>query len=128
MSNNNHTARPEAWEAMAQWAAARSDNPADCILELRARVERLEQAQQPATCPHIVSSDEGTSYCGLAQQLAQQQPDVADPGTELVRRVQDAIDHAPDLYEARAVILCIADWLHERTRYGAEVLRREVGR
>jgi hypothetical protein len=70
--------------------------------EIDARVERLEQAQQA--------------------------PDAADPGTELVRRVQDAIDHAPDLYEARAVILAIADWLYERTRYGAEVLRREVGR
>jgi hypothetical protein len=127
MSNTEETARPGSWDEVRQLGRHNSYT-ADCLLELRARVERLEQAQQPATCPHIVSSDEGTSYCGLAQQLAQQQPDVADPGTELVRRVQDAIDHAPDLYEARAVILCIADWLHERTRYGAEVLRREVGR
>ena len=34
---------------------------------LRARIEALEAG---ATCPHIVSSDEGTSYCRLAQQNA----------------------------------------------------------
>jgi hypothetical protein len=47
----DHTARPESWEALTQWAASRTDSPAaDCILELRTRVERLEQAQhaQPA--------------------------------------------------------------------------------
>jgi len=38
-----------------------------CILELRARVEALEAG---ATCPHIRSSDEGTSYCALAEQTA----------------------------------------------------------
>jgi hypothetical protein len=99
------TARASAWALMTEWSISDGDDDAiaGCLLELRARVERLEQAQQP-------------------------EAEAADPGTDLVRRVQDAIDHAPDLYEARAVILCIADWLHERTRYGAEVLRREVGR
>jgi hypothetical protein len=101
--STDHTARPGSWDEVRQLGRHNSYT-ADCLLELRARVEQLEQAQ------------------------LQPEVDDADPGTDLVRRVQDAIDHAPDLYEARAVILCIADWLHERTRYGAEVLRREVGR
>jgi len=41
----DHTARPESWDTMKQWAA-RNVPDSDCILELRARVERLEQAQQ----------------------------------------------------------------------------------
>ncbi len=127
MSNTEETARPGSWDEVRQLGRHNSYT-ADCLLELRARVELLEQAQQPATCPHIVSSDEGTSYCGLGQQQAEQQAEAADPGTELVRRVQDAIDHAPDLYEARAAIIAVADWLFERTQYGAQVLRREVGR
>jgi hypothetical protein len=36
----------------------------EAILTLCARVEALEA---DATCPHIVSSDEGTSYCALAE-------------------------------------------------------------
>jgi len=81
------------------WSLAR------CILELRARVEALEgryattmaaliQAQHErkdhlqriealevsATCPHIVSSDEGTSYCGLAEQQAAAPPEPAPDG------------------------------------------------
>jgi hypothetical protein len=39
------------------------------------RIERLEAG---ATCPHIVSSDEGTSYCDLALQTATSQPDPID--------------------------------------------------
>ena len=43
--------------------------------ELRVRVEALEAG---ATCPHIVSTDEGTSYCDLAQQTAAAQLDPID--------------------------------------------------
>jgi len=39
------------------------------------RIERLEAG---ATCPHIVSSDEGTSYCDLARQTAAAQLDPID--------------------------------------------------
>jgi hypothetical protein len=74
MSNNDHIARSGSWAEQKKWAV--DDSDADCILELCTRVERLEQAQQPATCPHIVSSDEATSYCGLAEQ---QTPVPAEP-------------------------------------------------
>jgi len=177
MSNNDHTARPEAWEAMAQWAASRTDSPAaDCILELRARVERLEQAQQPiprynlrfrgvdlippidcpdpllwiaeqvyeqatasVICPHIVSSDEGTSYCGLAEGnssaiLTSSPPAPSTPAGqgELMSLVADAVacgcggDWTP---EARAAIFAVAYWQQRQGLHAAaDLLRREVGR
>jgi len=43
------------------------------------RIERLEAG---ATCPHIVSSDEGTSYCDLALQTAAAQPEPQGPTDE----------------------------------------------
>jgi len=58
-----HRATPDQWNDLGAFA---SDTRA-CVLELRARIEALEDG---ATCPHIVSSDEGTSYCRLAQQNA----------------------------------------------------------
>ena len=33
-------------------------------------LQRIEALEAGATCPHIVTSDEGTSYCGLAEQQA----------------------------------------------------------
>ena len=36
---------------------------------------RIERLEADATCPHIVSSDEGTSYCALAEQTAAAQPE-----------------------------------------------------
>ncbi len=58
-----HRATPEQWNDLGAFA---SDTRA-CVLELRSRIEALEAG---ATCPHIVSSDEGTSYCRLAEQNA----------------------------------------------------------
>ena len=43
------------------------------------RIERLETG---ATCPHIVSTDEGTSYCDLAEQTAVAQPEPQEPTDE----------------------------------------------
>ena len=69
-----HRATPEQWAQIERWAENGSIY-SPLILELRARVEVLEAG---ATCPHIVSSDEGTSYCALAEQ---RQPDhFADAG------------------------------------------------
>jgi hypothetical protein len=89
-------------------------------------------------CPHIVSSDEGTSYCGLAEQQAQQQPEPA-PSTpagqgELVRSVALAIPngstHVDWTPEARRAILAVVIWLEKFEFVGAaaDLLRREVGR
>jgi hypothetical protein len=39
---------------------------------------RIERLEADATCPHIISSDEGTSYCDLALQTAAAQLDPID--------------------------------------------------
>ncbi len=78
-----------------------------------------------ATCPHIVSSDEGTSYCRLAEQgiapvsaMAELRAASAEaqPGG-LVERVANAISEGdePDKWhpEARDAIREVAAWLRE---------------
>lgn len=67
--SEDYKATPEQWRTH-QLRAEDLWPTSVCLLELRARVEALEAAQQPATCPHIVSSDEGSSYCRLAEQGA----------------------------------------------------------
>ena len=56
------------WTRIEELAASDRSPNAVALLELRARVERLEAG---ATCPHVVTSDEGTSYCGLAESVQQ---------------------------------------------------------
>ena len=86
------------------------------IEELRARIEALEAG---ATCPHVVTSDEGTSYCGLAeQQVAASAPPKPAPAGSLVERV--AIACAKPCNEtwddqARAAIREVAGWLAEQS-------------
>jgi hypothetical protein len=63
----DHTARPESWETVQQWAD--SVPACDCLMDLRARVERLEQAQQP--------EPEGPNLAGqLARTMEQRLPRV----------------------------------------------------
>ena len=89
------------------------------IEELRARIEALEAG---ATCPHVVTSDEGTSYCGLAeQQVAASAPPKPAPAGSLVERV--AIACAKPCNEtwddqARAAIREVADWMRESSVIG----------
>jgi hypothetical protein len=154
----DHTARPESWGHIA-------------------RVERLEQAQQPiprynlrfrgvdlvppidcpdsvlwiaervyematasVICQHVVTTDEGSSYCSLAEgnssaSLTSSAPALGTPAGqgELVRSVALAIPggstHVDWTPEARRAIFAAADWLVSQG-YGAaaNTLRREVGR
>jgi hypothetical protein len=53
-------------------AALESLNCVSAILKLSGRVDALEATQ--ATCPHVRSSDEGTSYCSLVEQSANSKP------------------------------------------------------
>ena len=76
----NHKATPEQWAMLEERSAPEYDNT---ILELRARVEALEAG---ATCPHIATSDEGTSYC----RLAEQRPGPASALSPAARAVLDA--------------------------------------
>ena len=79
-----HKAKP------ADWAWLEGNSTVDrCdaawsrgLIELRARIEALEAG---ATCPHIMTSDEGTSYCGLAEQVAAMES-AAPPAGSLVEQ------------------------------------------
>ena len=139
---------PEEWESIELHA---EDNLYDaCLLELRARIEALEAG---ATCPHVRSSDEGTSYCALAEAVAAPQPplftaeevarivaptvkeSLTDPSGPLVERVADAIAAQATSAgivndrPARAAILEVAAWLDQRGQHGCSLwLRDEANR
>ena len=78
------------------------------------RIERLEAG---ATCPHIISSHGGTSYCDLALQTAAAQPASAAapaPAGGLVERVTEAVNKTTICERdgiARAAIREVAAWL-----------------
>jgi hypothetical protein len=86
---NQHRATPEQWETIEQYGTGSSD-PYSCILELRARIEALEAAQQKVR---------------------------SGPESPLVERVADAIAAQATSAgivndrPARAAILEVAEWL-----------------
>jgi hypothetical protein len=118
MTDQQHRATPEQWASIDD-----PENPFAyevCILELRDRITALEAGQ---ACPHIVNSDEGTSYCALAEQT-HSKPTPNDrqirssaPADSLVERVAIAMRCAPNCddesweTEARAAIREVARWL-----------------
>ena len=144
MSTTLHKATPEQWENAEYYADPdRKPRPLGeyaCLLELRARVEALEAG---ATCPHVRTSNEGTSYCALAEQAsapasADVRPtvkaritrdrdetgdyliihDASPPASSLVERVAKGIGSAsPWMHshrdEARAAIREVATWLKQ---------------
>ena len=142
-----HRATPEQWADHERWT---HDHDSSCLLELRARIEALEAG---ATCPHIVTGDEGTSYCALAEVTARiGQPDVpantsaqtnskptSNPGqirSSLVERVARAIsldswdtDPVSWTAEARAAIGAVAEWLRKQPwPNAASALEKELKR
>jgi len=101
-----HRAMPELWAAAEKWGANTMDM-ANCILELRARIEALEAAQQKIR---------------------------SGPESPLVERVADAIAAQATSAgivndrPARAAILEVAAWLREKG-YGSWVtLEQEANR
>jgi hypothetical protein len=131
-----------------------SQSTADCIIDLRRSVqllvdalgnaaERLKALEANATCPHIVTSDEGTSYCSLAEQTANSKPTPnsrqirSSSADGLMQAVSAAICTIADCGdtpanwapEARAAILAVAGWLGHRkpgALQWAALLREEV--
>jgi hypothetical protein len=96
-------------------------------------LQRIMALEAGATCPHIVSSDEGTSYCGLAEQISEATPkqirstvkeSLTVPTGSLVSRValaisgieyglerdEEAVHWAS---EARAAIREVVAWMRE---------------
>jgi hypothetical protein len=115
---NQHRATPELWATAERWGQNSMDM-ANCILELRARVEALEAG---ATCPHIATSDEGTSYCRLAKQTQDKLDRLIEldrakpaPAGSLVERVAARVEYGIDANQdpegiARAAIRQVAAW------------------
>ena len=128
--SNEYRATPDQWgdvvfhSKTASWAS--------CVLELRARVEALEAG---ATCPHVVTSDDGTSYCRLAEQASPTVKESLTADSSLAERVERAIhdiEFPRGLDEARAAIREVAAWLEGQNvgagRAAARWLREEVER
>ncbi len=145
MTSEDYKATPEQWAFLRDCAAngpspLRDQSAAQnsCILELRARVEALEATQEPTACPHIVSSDEGTSYCRLAEQTQDKldrliELDRAEPAPagSLVERVATFITPTSQPLNrewARDGICQVAGWLRERGHASAaSSLEQEAG-
>ena len=86
--------------------------------ELRDEIAAMfSDAPEPAPCPHIRSSDEGTSYCALAEQQPAPAVPAPAPAGSLVETVAEAIhDEAGSRNascEARAAILAVADCVEQ---------------
>jgi hypothetical protein len=86
-------------------------------------LQRIEALEANVTCPHVATSDEGTSYCTLAEQAAKPSSD------SLVERVRRAIvEHGDgETYrdEARAAIYEMAAWLDTKGQHGCSLWLRE---
>lgn len=88
-----------------------------------------EPMEPPSPCPHIRSIDEGTSYCALAEQVAQQQqpaPPAPAPAGSLVEMLER---EGYNRTHGRAVIRAVAEWLDSVGNNGsASELRKEADR
>jgi hypothetical protein len=108
-----HKATPDEWAQQEDWANRSAFSDSSCIIELRARIEALEAAQQARVfavedvAPIVVPSS---------------------PAGSLVERVQQSIDDHPFGEEAHAAILEVAAWLKEEgySTLQAEALAQEA--
>ncbi len=91
----SHTATPEQWAILQDWARALTAPTENCVLELRARVEALEANSKPS-------------------------PNFPQIGSSLAKRVQHAIyieyarSKGVGCPEARSAIREVAAWLREQ--------------
>jgi hypothetical protein len=81
-----HQAAPELWAAAEKWGANTMDM-ANCILELRDRIEALEAAQQPQQdkLDRLIALDRDDSTSSLVDWIA--------TDAELCRVYNDALEH-----------------------------------
>jgi hypothetical protein len=151
MSNTDHTARPESWGYITRHD---SINPyADCLMELLARVERLEQAQQQPEPQDnqtlhtialrmvdglerldVLPEIQATIRRAIREPMAQPAPStpaglVSDVAA-LIARFASTSRAGDDCTPcAEQVILAVAHWLIGKGYvHAADLLHREVGR
>ena len=135
---DQHRATPEQWETASKWAGGDGFGVMHaCILELRARIEALEAAQQDKL-DRLIALDAADPTPDPAMPELRAASAEAQPGG-LVERVANAISEGdePDKWhpEARDAIREVATWLDRFALHGsgeyaqaAKVLRQEVGR
>lgn len=129
-----HRATPEQWESIELYAGG--SDAYSCFIELRARIEALEAAQQPHQdkMDRLIAIDRDDSTEDAAQQPNSSVSLTSSPADSLIDRVAKAIYDAPSgahagwRSEARAAILEVAAWLREKG-YGSWVtLEQEANR
>ena len=124
----DYSATPEQWAAIEELSHSALYGPA-CILELRARVEALEEAE----------NDRRFRECSAAIDNAKRTPQDRQISSSLVERVADAINSEAGscfaTIEARAAIREVAAWLrdqspvmHRSGPHWAKVLEQEAER
>jgi hypothetical protein len=99
-----HKATPEQWKSTEKWGALSAESAFSldsCLLELRDRIAALEAG---ATCPHIITSDEGTSYCGLAEQGNYPAKPDSSPAPAAEQRIQELISANEALRDRLSVL------------------------
>jgi hypothetical protein len=125
----NYRASEDHWRLIENWPSLCSEYPhSRCILELRARIESLEAAQQPA--------DQVRGATEMVAPATEKSSATAPPAPvgELVEWVAQALAEvnslsSPDLWksDACAVIRVIAAWMKKHNRVGsADLLEQEI--
>jgi hypothetical protein len=124
---NQHRATPEQWDSIER--CADGSDPYSCILELRARIEALETAQQP----YLFRAEEVASVV-----VPTVKESLTDPAGSLLERVADAIGAADDegltnmtwSNHSRDAILEVAAWFRaeRNSPETAAALEQEVNR
>ena len=121
---DQHRATPEQWEVVEicreegkiPWPTATA------LLELRARIEALEAAQQDKL-DRLIALDQEAAMAELRAASAE-----ARPAGGLVERVEEAIITGMvdgDRHAARAAIREVAKWLDTKGQHGCSLWLRE---
>jgi hypothetical protein len=114
---DQHRATPEQWTHVAICAEMKQQVPwatAACLLELRARIEALEAAQQDKLDRLIAMDAADPTPDSAMAELRAASAEVRPAG--LVERVANALYDVPfdSRVEARAAIREVAKWLREQ--------------
>jgi hypothetical protein len=114
---DQHRATPEQWDYVDVWGVVHDCAPSSCILELRARIEALEAAQQDKL-DRLIALDAADPTPDPAMAELRAVSAEAQPAGGLVERVANAISEGdePDKWhpEARDAIREVAKWLRDR--------------
>ena len=111
----DHRATDEQWGAMYE-GAFHCDAESACILELRARVEALEENATADIVDYYAALSTQHQGRAVFHDNSKPSPNFSQIGSSLVERVVRAAGNEPfdSRSEARAAILEVAAWLREQ--------------